>query len=63
MEVSSAMRTRIRGEPTAERVSLRVGISEVLILNFLRSWDVQSPEMFKVHVEAATNVSLASGTN
>lgn len=32
----------MRGEAAAERVSLRVGISEVLILNFLSSFQMRA---------------------
>jgi len=57
------MRTRIRGDFATERVSLRVGISEVLILNFLLPGVYRARKCSEVHVEAADNVSLASGTN
>lgn len=54
----------MRGDFAKERVSLRVGISEVLILDFLLPGMMyRARKCSKAHVEAAANVSLASGTN
>lgn len=53
----------MRGDFAKERVSLREGISEVLILDFLLPGMYRARKCSEIHVEAAANVSLASGTN